>query len=71
MQETSTQIDGALPICDKALSDPNSMEESLSMPLNSLSGTFYIALFVQAVALLLSLFEYFTNRTIQDWLVRN
>jgi len=40
------------------------------MPLNSLSGTFYFALFVQAIALLLGLFEYSTQKTIQEWLVR-
>ena len=70
MQETEKQLAGKIQSCDKALVDETEEEENLSMPLNSLSGTFYFALFVQAIALLLGLFEYSTQKTIQEWLVR-
>lgn len=72
MQATEKQLDGAIRTCEDALSHNNEAEnEELSMPLSSLSGTFFFALFVQAIALLLGLFEFLTKRTIQDWLVRN
>ena len=47
-----------------------SSDESLSMPLSSMAGTFIIAVFVQLIALGLGGFEYVTGRTVQDWLVR-
>eukprot|EP00802_Teleaulax_amphioxeia_P007908 Tamp_07916.p1 GENE.Tamp_07916~~Tamp_07916.p1 ORF type:complete len:713 (+),score=98.31 Tamp_07916:42-2141(+) len=67
-EETEKQLAGKVQSCDKALVDETEEEEDLSMPLNSLSGTFYFALFVQAIALLLGLFEYSTQKTIQEWL---
>ena len=72
VQESAELVEGKIPACEDALAANNEAdEEELSMPLNSLSGTFYFALFIQALSLLLGLFEYFTKRTIQDWLVRN
>ena len=44
-------------------------EEELAMNLAGMAGTFITAMIVQVVALLLGGLEYFTGRTIQDWLV--
>jgi len=43
-------------------------EEELAMNLAGMAGTFITAMIVQVVALILGGLEYFTGRTIQDWL---
>jgi len=50
--------------CDASVNQAVSSQLTLS----SMQGTFYIAMFVQVIALILGLCEFCTQRTIQDWL---
>jgi hypothetical protein len=65
-REEELRLDGKLG--SSCTETRDNTDSDLRLSLSSMTGTFVIAFFIQAVALLLGIFEYFTQRTIQDWL---
>ena len=62
-RERLTTVTGSACIEQKSTDDTS----SLQLPLASMAGTFIFALFIQFVAIILSIAEYSSGRPVQDW----